>query len=189
MDAIKNKTINIRFKAMVNPDYHLPQAVKNNGLVDGYYYYDTNDNKHYIIDGDNSETHWNILPETLSIQNVDPYMVQNKGNINFTLIDPDDKRWNEYYEQRMKYGFDDSETWSLDSTIARFTLPRLKRFKELNGGYPSYLTEESWIDILQKIIDAFTLYEKNSIPFNKNEEKIIEEGLSLFAKYFRNLWW
>lgn len=39
--------------------------------------------------------------------------------------------------------FKDRETWSLDYTIAAFTLPRLKRFKKLNNGIPSSLLIES----------------------------------------------
>lgn len=28
------------------------------------------------------------------------------------------------------------ETWSLDITFAKYIVPRLKKFKELNNGYP-----------------------------------------------------
>lgn len=45
------------------------------------------------------------------------------------------KRFWKFLWQRWTRGFDDSETWSLDSTISYFILPRLKRFKEIyNNG-------------------------------------------------------
>ena len=44
----------------------------------------------------------------------------------------DDYRHPKFKEQRKERGFDDTETWCLDSTITSFVLPRLERFKELN---------------------------------------------------------
>ena len=185
----KNKVVNVRFKAMVNPDFHNPQAVNNNGLVEGYYYYNKVDDQHYIIDSFSADTYWKILPETLTIQNIDPYMVVNRDNINFSLIGPDDDRWEDFYEQRMKQGFDESETWSLDSTIAKFILPRLKVLKDVKAGYPAHLTMENWDNILQKMIDAFAIYSNDCCRPNDEEEDKINEGLDLFREYFRHLWW
>lgn len=95
------------------------------------------------------------------------------------------KRYWKFLWQRWIRGFDDSETWSLDSTIVEFILPRLKRFKEVrkNSGLPSHIAEKFregyelnqygciidekvrreqwdkaekyWDDLLQKMIDAF----------------------------------
>lgn len=44
-------------------------------------------------------------------------------------------RWLKFWWQRRTRGWDDSETWNLDAEIARFALPRLRRFRELPRGY------------------------------------------------------
>jgi hypothetical protein len=44
-------------------------------------------------------------------------------------------RWLKFWWQRRTRGWDDSVTWNLDTTIARFALPRLRRFRELPHGY------------------------------------------------------
>lgn len=110
--------------------------------------------------------------------------------------------------QRIFRGYDDSETWDLGYTIAKFTLPRLKRFKELNEGYPcdgEIKTYEEWNEVLDKIIwslekiandekdypdwqkdldnDCYSI--EKEIKYNKK----IQEGLDLFGKHLMSLWW
>lgn len=41
-----------------------------------------------------------------------------------------------YIYQYFKYGFSCRQLWSLDVTIAKFTIPRLKRLKEIKHGHP-----------------------------------------------------
>lgn len=50
------------------------------------------------------------------------------------------------------------ETWALDCTIAKFVLPRLKKFKDVSLTYPGIDeadTPEKWDAILDKMILAF----------------------------------
>ena len=111
-------------------------------------------------------------------------------NVNFSLVGKDDRRWNEFKAQRLERGFDDSETWSLDSTIARFILPRLMRFREVNMGYPSSISEQEWNDILDRMILAFSLLAGDAAFLTgKEDQKKIDEGLDLFAKWYTSLWW
>lgn len=128
-------------------------------------------------------------------KDLDPY---NIPNVNFTLINRSDTRWDEYKKQRLERGFDNSETWSLDSTIARFIEPRLRVFKEIHGGYPGNLTEEKWDEILDKMIKAFEYINnedlgidesKHGLDRYKDREQTIKEGLDLFREYFFALWW
>lgn len=65
---------------------------------------------------------------------------------NFTVVDGiSSEREKEYKDQRLECGFDDTELWNLDSTILRFTLPRLCRFKEVTFGYPpDFESLEHW---------------------------------------------
>ena len=104
-----------------------------------------------------------------------------------------DKRYKRYLRQLKKNGFCDPETWSLDVVIAEFILPRLIRFKEISKGYPNgLLTEKKWISILDKMIFSFEYVlnteEGDLIPDKLGDEKF-EEGMVLFAEYFRSLWW
>ena len=101
-----------------------------------------------------------------------------------------DDRHKEWSEQRQTLGFDDTETWSLKTTIAKFILPRLKHFKERHFDHPCDITFEKWNEILDKMIFSFEYYanDKLEIVSEENFEKV-EEGIKLFARYFGDLWW
>lgn len=115
---------------------------------------------------------------------------------------------------RIRNGWDSSDTWSLDYTIAKFIVPRLKYFKKVNNGisnkiYKKYrdpnrkvsenmkLASKEWNKKLDKMILAFQriidededchVWEDKKY-WNK-QEKIKEDGLKLFAEYFQDLWW
>jgi hypothetical protein len=100
-----------------------------------------------------------------------------------------------FFWQRRCRGWDDSETWSLDYTIARFILPRLRRFKEVNDGVPVNIGSlDEWNLIIDKIIFAFETYIKYDdydvyIETNKKLAKQVDDGFDLFRKYFCQLWW
>lgn len=91
------------------------------------------------------------------------------------------------------------ECWSLDETLAKLILPRLQKYIQINEhGYPHTLNNhEEWHEIIQKMIFAFDIIANRKYPSIKNKNWLeleveqtekIQEGLDLFAKYFRNLW-
>ena len=109
---------------------------------------------------------------------------------------------------------DVEELYDLDITIAKFILPRLIAFKQHSEGLPRVnMSREEWDEILDKMIYAFeriACQTEEDTPEYKayikavwnNEEdladlkraakaslKPISEGLSLYHKYYRNLWW
>jgi hypothetical protein len=105
-----------------------------------------------------------------------------------------------FLKQRVVRGWDDSETWSLDFTVAKFMLPRLIRFKELKCGYPCNLTNEEWDAILDEMIwllqyhvdhceegtaKSIRKYDISSDEFSNRYEK----ASKLFGEYFGSLWW
>lgn len=101
---------------------------------------------------------------------------------------PDQELWKQQREER---GFDDTELWNLDSTIAQFILPRLKRFKEMTDKYPNpdFSSMEEWNEALDKMIGAFHfMVEEKYGCFDGPMFEDAEEGLRLFAQYFGNLW-
>jgi hypothetical protein len=106
------------------------------------------------------------------------------------------------------------DLYDLDVTIARFILPRLMVFKQHCERTPRLnMTTEEWNEILDKMIYAFeriAMQTEEDTPEYKayikaiwNNEmdladlkrsakaslKPISEGLSLYHKYYRNLWW
>ena len=78
------------------------------------------------------------------------------------------------------------ETWSLDVNLAKYIIPRLKKFKKLNNGYPGIgemNTPEKWDEALDKMIQAFEYvidldeywlddprYDYTDIMFSDNKE-------------------
>ena len=109
---------------------------------------------------------------------------------------------------------DIDELYDLDITIARFILPRLMVFKKHCERTPNLnMPHEEWMQILDKMIYAFdriACQTEEDTPEYKayikaiwnNEQdladlkreakaslKPISEGLSLYHKYYRSLWW
>jgi hypothetical protein len=101
------------------------------------------------------------------------------------------KRSIKHWWQRRIRGWDDQDTWSLDHSLPKVILPRLKRFRKLTIGYPSALNSmEEWHEILDKMIAAFEFYgsEKRWTEQASEYEKHCE-GIELFAKWYGALWW
>ena len=99
----------------------------------------------------------------------------------------DDKRQALFKEQRETRGFDDTETWSLCSSMAKFVIPRLERFKTIHICHPGSITMEEWDGILQEMIDGFK--EVNKMDFEEFDEAKVNRGLELFAEWYLDLWW
>lgn len=116
-----------------------------------------------------------------------------KVKLDFSLsgeIKKDDPRQELWKQQREERGFDDTELWNLDVTIAEFILPRLKKFREVCFGYPGDLnSQEEWHSILDKIIKAMEIIDSDDKILSQKDFLLKEEGLKLFAEYFSNLWW
>lgn len=122
---------------------------------------------------------------------VDPYGIK---NVNFSLIKKDDDRFEAYKKQRLERGFDNSELWSLDCTIAEFIAPRLKAFKEAAaeiGDHPCNVTEQEWQTILGEMVEGFEIYPDRFDWADEEAElnwKKVNKAMSHFHKYFFALW-
>jgi hypothetical protein len=101
----------------------------------------------------------------------------------------DDERQVKWKQQRKERGFDDTELWSLDITIAEFVLPRLKAFRDkLISTYPGNMSIEGWRDILQSMIDGFEIIAKEDFLVDKKKERKARKAVKLFAEYYFHLW-
>lgn len=121
------------------------------------------------------------------------------GTIRYHRPDWTTKRGLHFLWQKLTKGFSDKETWSLDYTIAKFSLPRLKRLREIESGHPACYTNEQWwgmvdqmIWSLEAIIKDFegNLYDGCLEPEDYRKiDRRMQEGLVLFGRNFRGLWW
>ena len=97
-----------------------------------------------------------------------------------------------FWWQRQTRGWDDSITWNLDYEIAKWILPKLKRFKELNRCCPPEFTTEEWNEKIDTMVAAFEYIQSDEYWSAIRPDfipDIVEEGRSNFHKYFYDLWW
>jgi len=104
------------------------------------------------------------------------------------------------------------DLWSLDYTLSHVILASLISFKEKNTisipfvdcedvpedmsykahdlefhEVPNDLLEERWQYVLDQMIEAFIIISEDSFNYADDEE-IVNQGLKMFGKYYRNLW-
>ena len=91
--------------------------------------------------------------------------------------------------QRWTRGWDDSDTWSLNTVLATFALPRLRRYKELSNGYPVGMTEAEWNTALDDMIYAMSLHCVEPLTWDDVDHERLARGCALFGTRFRDLWW
>lgn len=113
----------------------------------------------------------------------------NIPNICFSLTEKDDEREEKFKQQRIERGFDDSETWGLDHTIASFIIPRLERYQELANERLDRDKEQ--VKDVDTLLEAMKLIERDEgiHDWNKEKEETVMKGLELFPKMFLKLWW
>lgn len=88
------------------------------------------------------------------------------------------------------------ELWGLDVTLAKYILPRLIKFKDINDmSYPSnFESHEEWHKTIDKMIYAFEYVIERNYKLYKDLEDVkrrqsdYKEGMQLFAEYFLDLW-
>ena len=121
----------------------------------------------------------------------------------YFLIDEKDERSKRFDRIRKRCGMTPDETWSLNTTICVFMVPRLKMFKKYViklGAHPGcFNSVDEWVNVLNQMIWSFENYlkdgpdEKFKEKFGEKADKIwykrIDKGLKQFAKCFSALWW
>lgn len=99
------------------------------------------------------------------------------------------KRLEKYEAQFNKDGFDDTCTWSLDYSIARFILPRLKRYYELADEVIVIDEHEGFREAIEEMIEGFQIAVDEELNFNESEQKKVNKAFEQLAKYHNHLWW
>lgn len=109
---------------------------------------------------------------------------------------PEDGRQEKWKQQREEYGFDERETWSLDSTFEFWLYERLKMFNDINivdTSYHKYEFENEQItfqDCIDRMLEGLEI-SLTVDEFDRTEEqnKKVEDVVKIFALCFRSLWW
>lgn len=99
-----------------------------------------------------------------------------------------------YKKQKEVQGFDDTETWHLDRTLALFLMPRLERFIQVNNGFPTGETEDSYNEKLNFIVHSFKEYyynEDEDVSLELEKERLLnaKKAAELLGKLWFDLWW
>jgi hypothetical protein len=114
-------------------------------------------------------------------------------NVCFSLISERDSRNKAFKKQRLERGFDDSETWCLDLTIAKFIIPRLERFIEISEKVNEKSKKhETFMKNLRKSLLAFQKIVKGNgcvFALPKKEQDEIQKGVSFLADNLMSLGW
>ena len=101
---------------------------------------------------------------------------------NFSIADEVYKdvpeRLDHFKKQREDNGFDDTETWHLDKTVALFLMPRLERFIQVNNGFPCGETEESYNE-----------NDEVSLDLEKERLSNAKKAAALLGEIWFDLWW
>ncbi len=100
------------------------------------------------------------------------------------------KRRIKHFWQRKTRGWDDSDLWHLDHTLAKWLAPRLERFRDVTISRPVDMPLSEWEDILDEMVWTFKFLgsEDRWSCFDDEEWERVDKGLDLFGKYYRDLW-
>ncbi len=102
------------------------------------------------------------------------------------------KRFTKQYE---KQGWSDMDTWNLDFRFAEWIVPRLRRFIELNNGFPGGnddgMTEKKWLATLKEMLEGFEFMASDDYygSCDKKKHAKADKALELFGRWARHLWW
>lgn len=94
--------------------------------------------------------------------------------------------------QKMTRGWSDDVTWDLKSDLAKYTIPRLRRFQEMTFAVPEQgMSLKEWKEIIEDMIWSLEwISNTDNVVFEtRKESRRFFRGLRLFGKYFADLWW
>lgn len=96
------------------------------------------------------------------------------------LLSPNDIRIEKYRKQLIERGFDDSELWSLDSTMFQFLHLRLKRLVEIRKEVFKDNKRTKGLERLSAVLDEWSKDYSALVP---------DEAYKLLAKYAGSMWY
>lgn len=112
-----------------------------------------------------------------------------------------DERQTQFKVEKGVYGFDNSETWGLDTTMTAMLYERLKMFKEKTENFVDYsesLVEidgetknvDEWLDNMIQLCESYLTTDVLDDNYSdSNEEKKILEVWKIWSKVVLYMWW
>ncbi len=104
------------------------------------------------------------------------------------------KRDVHFLYQRLTRGWDDSETWSLEHSLAKHILPRLRRFREITIATTVDQEAQEWRDKLDKMIAAFEFVSSEDYwnatgqDYEKHQEETNSKAAIILSSLSRHSW-
>jgi hypothetical protein len=100
------------------------------------------------------------------------------------------------HEREEEIVIHEHDHWNLNRDIALILIPLLENFREKVNGFPGTIHEnnpengfEVWKSYLTTMISAFQIIVSvNDFERSPQQERIVKDGLDLFARYFEHLW-
>lgn len=114
-----------------------------------------------------------------------------------TFCDDDDKRHDTWKEQRNTYGFDERETWCLDSTFYCWLYERLRMYRDvacINLSYHKFeyegetLTQEECINRMINGCETF-FNQDDTWNISNEDQKLIDDVAKIWAIVLPAMWW
>lgn len=111
---------------------------------------------------------------------------------------PDDKRLKKWEKEREIYGFDDRETWDLQSTFYLWLYERLMKFVEsaspiVNLEYHKFEykgKEYTQIEMINMMLERLKFFFSPSyVDFDPESEKKVQEIGEIWAIVLPAMWW
>lgn len=123
---------------------------------------------------------------------------QNQYGTNF-CDERTDKRAKRWEEQKKIYGFDDRETWNLNTIFVEWLYSRLMMYKEeaskiVDLTFYKFTWKEkevTQIEAIDILIEECKFYLLNCDETDKEKEAVerIQEAIKLWADIFPCMWW
>lgn len=79
------------------------------------------------------------------------------------------------------------DAWDFRDSFPRWVVPRLEYFVGDLFSHPKELTMEEWRDVLNEMIEGFTIILTNEYHFEPEKKPQADRALELFTKYFYHL--
>lgn len=85
---------------------------------------------------------------------------------------------------KLRYGVSCCERATPYYFLSKQIYKTLREYKKHMGSYPANMTKDEWDEILNSMIWSFKYFAEDGYE----QDDLAQNGLALFAKYFRNLW-
>lgn len=116
----------------------------------------------------------------------------------YSETNPDDERQAHWAEQKRIYGFDDSETWDLNSTFYAWLYERLRMYVDIGGEiidldfhkFEWHEREYTQLELINEILDRIRFYFSEEYnDFDIEDITYIREVGEIWALILPAMWW